>query len=133
MRGRKPLDLSKFPPFGRLTAIAPTGKRYHKSVVWLCRCSCGNECEASARVLVHKMKQSCGCLQREWRLIRCQKMNAVMKQRDRSRAMAMEADLTAGMRQCDVAKKHGVTKQRVSQVARKLREHMEKVDGQRPP
>ena len=51
--------------FGRLTAIAPTEERISSSIVWLCLCSCGNECKASIHHLHARDRKSCGCLQRE--------------------------------------------------------------------
>ena len=50
--------------FGRLTAIYPTEKRSGTSVVWHCKCECGNECDISAGAL-GKTVFSCGCLRRE--------------------------------------------------------------------
>ena len=35
--------------FGRLVAIAPTDKRVRQSVVWKCRCDCGNMREVPIR------------------------------------------------------------------------------------
>ena len=51
--------------FGRLTAIEPTEQRKNGSVVWLCKCSCGNYCYASSGNLVRGSKQSCGCFKSE--------------------------------------------------------------------
>lgn len=48
--------------FGSLTALQPTGKRLGGSVVWQCRCDCGNICEASYNELQTGDKKSCGCL-----------------------------------------------------------------------
>lgn len=47
--------------FGRLTAIQPTGERIRGSIVWECRCDCGNTAKYS-RVQLRTMKNlSCGC------------------------------------------------------------------------
>ncbi len=52
--------------FGLLTAIAPTPRRDSRgSVIWRCRCDCGNETEASYNMLRHTGLQSCGCLRRK--------------------------------------------------------------------
>ena len=51
--------------FGRLTVIEKMEKRYHHSVVWKCRCDCGNVCEVSANGLRSGNTQSCGCLLKE--------------------------------------------------------------------
>lgn len=49
--------------FGKLTALNPTDKRMDQgSVVWLCRCDCGNLKEVSARRLIRGKVKSCGCL-----------------------------------------------------------------------
>ena len=48
--------------FGLLTAIEPTDKRYQKSIVWKCKCDCGNFKEVSAHSLLTHGTQSCGCL-----------------------------------------------------------------------
>lgn len=49
--------------FGKLVVLAPTEKRMDGgSVVWKCRCDCGNLAEASARRLVRGKARSCGCL-----------------------------------------------------------------------
>ena len=52
--------------FGRLTAVAPTKKRDGKgSVVWVCRCDCGNEIELSYNQLAWSGRVSCGCKKQE--------------------------------------------------------------------
>lgn len=52
--------------FGRLVAQYPTSNRSKKgSVLWHCRCDCGNELEVSEDGLVHGHFRSCGCLKRE--------------------------------------------------------------------
>ena len=58
------LDLSGM-QFGRLTAIRPTEKRWRGSIVWLCRCSCGNEKEVPSALLKSGTTKSCGCLTTE--------------------------------------------------------------------
>ena len=50
--------------FGRLTALYPTEKRSGSSVVWHCKCECGNETDVSAGAL-GKTIFSCGCLRKE--------------------------------------------------------------------
>lgn len=51
--------------FGRLVAIEPTAKRCGGSVVWRCRCDCGNESLVSANALKEGNTRSCGCLKKE--------------------------------------------------------------------
>lgn len=49
--------------FGKLVCIEPTEKRsYRGTVVWRCRCDCGNECFAPSKQLLSGYKRSCGCL-----------------------------------------------------------------------
>lgn len=47
--------------FGKLTALYPTEKRYHSSVVWKCKCDCGNMVEVSSHLLRSSVTRSCGC------------------------------------------------------------------------
>lgn len=51
--------------FGRLIVLEDTGKRVYKSVVWKCRCDCGNIIEIYAPNLKSGDTRSCGCLHRE--------------------------------------------------------------------
>ena len=52
--------------FGRLTALFATDKRSNKrSVVWHCRCDCGNEVDYSYNELMYANLQSCGCRKKE--------------------------------------------------------------------
>lgn len=48
--------------FGRLVALYPTNKRQNATIIWKCKCDCGNECEVSSTCLIHKKTQSCGCI-----------------------------------------------------------------------
>ena len=57
------LDLTN-KKFGKLLALYPTDKRSGTSVIWKCKCDCGNICEVSASHLTeHNGTQSCGCIQ----------------------------------------------------------------------
>lgn len=51
--------------FGYLTAIAPTGEKHRKDLVWRCRCRCGREVEQPATRLLTGNTLSCGCLRGE--------------------------------------------------------------------
>lgn len=51
--------------FGRLTAIKPTSERYFGSIVWECKCSCGNPVHVEAASLVSGNTKSCGCMHTE--------------------------------------------------------------------
>lgn len=51
---------------GRLAVLAPTKKRDRKgSILWHCRCDCGNELDISESNLIHGNYRSCGCLKSE--------------------------------------------------------------------
>jgi len=52
--------------FGRLTALYPS-KRNDKSgsVIWRCRCDCGNEVDISYNNIVYGNQKSCGCQKKE--------------------------------------------------------------------
>lgn len=51
--------------FGRLIACAPTNRRKSGSVIWSCKCDCGNTHEVSQRHLTDGSTRSCGCLNKE--------------------------------------------------------------------
>lgn len=55
--------------FGRLVVVRATNERGPDgSVIWECRCECGNTCITSSNQLTrknHSRKRSCGCLQVE--------------------------------------------------------------------
>lgn len=53
--------------FNRLTVLKDTGKRKNGSVVWLCKCDCGNLCEINGGSLTrtNRPTRSCGCLKQE--------------------------------------------------------------------
>ena len=51
--------------FGRLTAVRPTEKRKGSSVVWECKCDCGETAFVATEHLMNGDTQSCGCLRRE--------------------------------------------------------------------
>lgn len=52
--------------FGILTALYPTDKRDgNQSVIWHCRCDCGNKIDLSCGDLQRQTYISCGCLKRK--------------------------------------------------------------------
>lgn len=52
--------------FGRLTALYALSKRDSKgSIVWHCKCTCGNEVDVSYNCLVYSNLKSCGCQKKE--------------------------------------------------------------------
>lgn len=61
MGGSRVRDISN-QRFRRLVALYPTKKRTGSgSVIWKCRCDCGNFAEVSENDLVHGNRISCGC------------------------------------------------------------------------
>lgn len=50
--------------FGKLIAIRPTDERKNKSVVWECRCDCGNTVFVKSTDLLKGGTQSCGCMKK---------------------------------------------------------------------
>ncbi len=52
---------------GKLTAIEPTEERRHGSVVWKCKCECGQICFVCAQSFQAKAIKSCGCLRHKTR------------------------------------------------------------------
>lgn len=51
--------------FNRLTAIEPVGRNKRNSVLWRCKCDCGNEIITTVSHLRSGHTKSCGCLMRE--------------------------------------------------------------------
>lgn len=52
--------------FAMLTALYPTGERRHNgSIVWHCRCDCGNETDAALDRLKNGDIISCGCMRQK--------------------------------------------------------------------
>lgn len=50
--------------FGKLVAVEPTGRRSAKSVVWRCKCDCGNWVDVRATLLASGHSESCGCIKK---------------------------------------------------------------------
>jgi hypothetical protein len=59
------IDLTGYPPFGRLTvqALAPKGK--NGRIRWWCLCTCGQRCIVPGNYLTSGDTRSCGCLRQE--------------------------------------------------------------------
>ena len=50
---------------GRLLVLYECGRSKNGSVLWKCRCECGNECIVRGDRLKNQQTQSCGCLKRD--------------------------------------------------------------------
>lgn len=55
-------DLTKEPPFDRLTVKYLVGRRGDGLLVWRCVCDCGNEVDVVGKQLTRGQTRSCGCL-----------------------------------------------------------------------
>ena len=51
--------------FGKLVVEARTEERQNNSIVWKCKCDCGNYKNVPTHLLTSNHTQSCGCLVRE--------------------------------------------------------------------
>ena len=51
--------------FGKLVVLESTDQRYHHSIVWKCKCDCGNIKYVPTDMLKNGHTKSCGCLIRE--------------------------------------------------------------------
>lgn len=51
--------------FGKLTVIQETNDTKNGSVIWKCKCDCGEICLATSRDLSSGRVKSCGCLRKE--------------------------------------------------------------------
>lgn len=69
--------------FGRLKAIEKTNKRTKEgSVIWKCKCNCGNPkfVYASSHELIAKKVRSCGCLAKETQHQNGERAGAIIKE-----------------------------------------------------
>ena len=48
--------------FGKLTALYPCDYKKRSSIIWHCKCECGNECDIDGYYLRSGRTQSCGCI-----------------------------------------------------------------------
>ena len=55
--------------FGRLVVKKIAGQNKYKRYLWLCQCDCGNEKIAAGNDLRRGATKSCGCLQKEMRIL----------------------------------------------------------------
>lgn len=58
--------------FGRWTVMNITDKRTkNRTIIWHCKCDCGNEKDVDGYTLKSGQSKSCGCLNREMAAERC--------------------------------------------------------------
>ena len=58
--------------FGRWTVMNITDKRTkNRTIIWHCKCDCGNEKDVDGYTLKSGQSKSCGCLNNEKRAERC--------------------------------------------------------------
>lgn len=50
--------------FGKLVALYPCDYKKRSSIIWHCRCDCGNECDVESYNLRSRTTSSCGCINR---------------------------------------------------------------------
>ena len=48
--------------FGKLVVEEETDKRYYKTIIWKCKCDCGNYIEVPTTSLTRHLTASCGCV-----------------------------------------------------------------------
>jgi len=65
MEGRTAMKNLTGQRFGRLVALRPTEKRRGGSIVWECKCDCGNTVYPTSTSLCSGKTKSCGCLKKE--------------------------------------------------------------------
>ena len=130
--------------FGKLTALSPTEKRKDGSVVWECRCDCGNTYEQSINNLVRGFSKHCGCKKRNVKTLKLrdltgQKFNRLRAlyptdQRTGSGSVIWHCVCDCGMEAnvSETALVHGSQIScgcRVREVGRELSAHLHFVDG----
>ena len=72
--------------FGKLIAISPTNERKWGSVVWECKCDCGNKCKVTSHELTNGNTQSCGCINSkgEQKIINLLQENQISYQKEKN-------------------------------------------------
>jgi hypothetical protein len=63
--GARAKDMTKEPPFGKLTVLRRDGSTARGQAAWRCRCECGNEVTVPGNSLRTRNTKSCGCLREE--------------------------------------------------------------------
>lgn len=84
--------------FGKLVVLEKTDKRLNRSVVYKCKCDCGNIIETTSTRLTHGFTKSCGCYQKE-RASKCNKTHGMSK----TKLFMVWQDM---IKRCDYSKHH---------------------------
>lgn len=111
-RGYRALNLCGL-EFGKLRAVKPLPERNRGSIVWLCRCKCGNLCRREARNLSAGETVSCGCALTEYRYLR--RRLAVYSRRN----LTIVEIWKQGVTMTAIARHFGINHQRVSRIVRR--------------
>ena len=61
--------------FGRLVVLHKVGKSSDGRIIWHCKCDCGNYKDVTSHLLRSGDAKSCGCLQRETRVINASRLD----------------------------------------------------------
>ena len=78
--------------FGRLVVLCDDGTRdKHGSIMWKCRCDCGNIKYVRTSNLINKKTLSCGCLKKE---VRSNKMKELWQDEEMKWKMAYKGGIT---------------------------------------
>ena len=71
--------------FGRLVVIEETSERIYGSIIWNCKCDCGNSKKVAQKYLSQNFTRSCGCLTNHTNSLKSKKIKEKLKQDDGKR------------------------------------------------
>ncbi len=94
-------------PFGKLVAIEPAPDKGGRTF-WKCLCRCGKKVTKPTERLRAGLVTSCGCAHKEY--------VSNKRVRGEQRRNEVQDMINNGMKQTEIAKKLGVSRQRVSQI-----------------
>ena len=69
MRGKTNLKTLTGQRFDRLEVLCEGGRDSRGEAIWICKCDCGNQKNVRGSSLRNGLVKSCGCYQREFRMI----------------------------------------------------------------
>lgn len=91
---RRPIKDLTNQTFSRLTVLGRDLNKLsgaHKSVYWICKCTCGTICSVRSDKLTNNITKSCGCFSREYRSLKFLK---ILSGQTFGRLTVMERDIT---------------------------------------